>query len=163
MKRAVAVAAILLAGCAAAGDDFPSLQPRAIERRSDAEPTTVTPVAAPDAGLNATLAAAEGKLAAARAAFDTTDRASARRIAAAKGRAVGSDAWLDAQVALAELDEHRSRVLDQLADLEQAAVARAADGLPPYPALDAVHAAAEAELAREAGIVAARKAAVPGS
>ena len=71
---------------------------------------------------------------------------------AAQGQAVGSDHWLDAQTALAELDTYRSDLSAMLTDVEQLAIDRAAAGEPDYPGVeqlrDRVKAAFDAESAR---------------
>jgi len=145
---------LLIGGCTGADTaHYPSLLPRPIEARSDAEPAPPPPVAAvADPALDA-------KLAGYAASLDKTDKAFApaadRAEAAARvaqGGAVGSDHWLDAQTALAELDTYRSDLSAMLTDIEQLAIDRAAAGQPDYPALeelrDKVKAAFEAESAR---------------
>lgn len=154
---------IALTGCSTTRGDYPSLQPRPIESRSDAEPVVAPVVVVPDPALDTKVAEATKALAVSHAAFDAADQASAARIGAARRAAVGSDAWLDAQTALAELDEHRSRTLDLLADAEALASARAAEGLPLYPSLEAVRVDTEVELDRQTKVVAERKAAVPNA
>ena len=141
--------ALTLGGCTADTTIYPSLQPRPIEGRSDAEPVVETPVAAPDPALDAKVKRAADTLATERAAFDAVAQTTTPRIRAGARAAQGSDAWLNAQTALAELDEHRARMLDLLGELEQLAIARATEGVAPYPALIALQAEVETELARE--------------
>lgn len=160
MKHAIPLLALTLSIGGCAGGDtahYPSLLPRPIETRSDAEPAAAPPVAAvADPALDA-------KLAGYATSFDKTDKAFApaadraeAAARAAQGQAVGSDHWLDAQTALAELDTYRSDLSAMLTDIEQLAIDRAAAGQPDYPALeelrDKVKAASDAESARIAAI-----------
>ncbi len=70
-------------------------------------------------------------------------------VQAAKGTGEGSERWLGAQVALAELDVARTAIDVPLGDLERLAIDRAAAGAPPYPALDAAVAQANAAAAAQ--------------
>jgi hypothetical protein len=120
-------------GCAERrGGPYPSLLPRPIESRGDAEPV----------------------VAAARAETLTK---------AAQGQAVGSDRWLDAQTALAELDVFRATTSAALTDLEDATMSRAAEGKPPYPSLEAARATAQAELDRQAAKIGTLQASMPAA
>jgi hypothetical protein len=156
MKHALSLAVLTLwlGGCAGADTArYPSLLPRPIESRSDAEPAVAPPapvVADP---------ALDGKLADYAASLDKTEKAfapaadHAEALArAAHGDAVGSDHWLDAQTALAQLDTYRSDLSAMLTDVEQIAIDRAAAGQPDYPAVeelrDKVKTAFDAETAR---------------
>ena len=56
----------------------------------------------------------------------------------ARGVPEGSEAWLDAQAALSDLEAKRAPVTALLADLEELALDRGATGKPAYPALDAL-------------------------
>ena len=93
--------------------------------------------------------------------FAEADRAASGLLGAGARATVGSDAWLDAQTALAGLDTPRADLLAVVTDLEQLAIARAAAGQPPYPALQTAQAEAEADLARITALVSARKARLP--
>ncbi|NWM25081.1 hypothetical protein, partial [Escherichia coli] len=59
------------------------------------------------------------------------------KIAVSRGLPQGSEAWLQAQVAMGELAELRRPAVSALSDLEEMATQRGVDGLAPYPALDA--------------------------
>ena len=160
MKHALSLVVLMLSldGCAGADTaHYPSLLPRPIESRSDAEPVAAPPAAAvADPALDA-------KLAEYRASLDKTAKAFApaadhaeAAARAAQGQAVGSDHWLDAQTALAELDTYRSDLSAMLTDVEQLAIDRVAAGQPDYPGVEElrgkVKAAFDAETARIAVI-----------
>lgn len=148
-----------LAACAAPAGDFPSLAPRPIEQRSDAEPEAVVVTAAPDPALDARIADLTGQVASSTAAFRADADRIAARLPAARAGGVGSDAWVDAQTAISLLLPAREAISAAQAELEQSAIDRAATGQPPYPALEAarqqVNAAAEAQRARYEELVAA--------
>lgn len=151
---------LALAGCAGAdAGTYPSLAPRAIEQRSDAEPEVVTPVAAPDPALDGRIAETDKQTDAALASFDTAAKRVEARLPAARAGGVGSDAWVDTQTAISELLPFREAVAGAVADLEQWALDRAAAGEPAYPGLEAakqrVGAAADAQRARYEALVAA--------
>ncbi|MGN7161390.1 hypothetical protein [Sphingomonas sp. SAFR-052] len=129
--------AALLSACAATRGDYPSLLPRPIEQISLTEPMRPVPVATPDAALDGKIAAATGAAAAATRSFEAAVARARPLVRAAAGKAEGSETWLNAQVALAELDVARTAIDTPLADLERLAIDRAAGGAPPYPALDA--------------------------
>ena len=141
----------LLAACASRGDDgYPSLLPRPIEKRGFADPAPKPePVATPDAALDAQVAKAKGALAKAGAAFADKAGEAERLAARAKGASAGSEPWIAAQVALAELDTLRSGTAGALADIEKLAIDRAAEGKPPYPSLETLLADARAQNQRE--------------
>jgi hypothetical protein len=152
MKRlsAVAFAApVILAGCAAPSADAPSLLPRPIEQISFDEPEVKPVPITPDPALNAKIAAAEKVLASAAEAFGAAAATAESLVAAAQGTAIGSDAWLDAQIALAALDNHRATSLATVSDLDQLAIARGVAGKPPYPALNALREKAAAQVQAE--------------
>jgi hypothetical protein len=128
---------LFASGCAQERGDFPSLLPRAIEQRSDAEPDRPTPVATPDAALDAQIAKLAQAVEAASASFAKAADRAEQLARAAKGAPQGSERWLDAQTALAEVDVARSAIQQPAADLERLAIDRAAAGQPAYPALDA--------------------------
>jgi hypothetical protein len=140
---------LLAAGCAQERGDFPSLLPRAIEQRSDAEPVRPVPVATPDPALDAQITKLTAAIDAADAAFGKVADRAEQRARAAKGAAQGSEPWLDAQTALAEVDVARSAIQQPIADLEQTAIDRAAAGQPAYPALDAALEAARTRAAAQ--------------
>ncbi|OJU19207.1 MULTISPECIES: hypothetical protein [unclassified Sphingomonas] len=138
------VLALTLCGCVE--HDFPSLLPRAGEQLDFREPPAPPPpVAAADPELDSRIAAARTRLSEAAATFATAATRAEQLAAAASGAAAGSDKWLDAQTALADLDAARARQVDVLAELEQLASDRAQALVAPYPALDeAVQAAQQA-------------------
>ena len=147
MSLRLALPAVLLLSACSTERQYPSLLPRAGEKQGFEEPVAVAPgPVAADPALDARIAAARRKLAEDVAAFDRSAAQAERLVAAARGSAAGSEAWLNAQVALAELDARRSATLEGATDLEQAASDRAVDGQPDYSALDATIAAL-----REAG------------
>lgn len=115
----------------------PSLSPRPIERLGFDEPERAPPApAAADPALDAKLAetarSVEQREQRSRAALAAAER----QVDRASGTAAGSDAWLDAHIALGELDGLRAEASEALSGLEQRAADRAVAGEPPYPALD---------------------------
>ena len=133
------------AGCAEGRDGFPSLAPRAIEQKGFEEPEVAAPAPiAADPALDKDIADAGVTLAEIARRFDAAVRTAGSRAAAARGSGAGSDAWLDAQTALAELDSIQAGATDLLSSLEDRAMARAAELASPYPALDAAVARARA-------------------
>lgn len=163
MIRVLPLVPLLLAtACAGTADRGPSLLPRAVEDQSFDEPAAApAPAATPDPALDKSIADLAARRVAATAAFAAADRQVAAALGKGARAAVGSDAWLDAQTALAALDEERATMLAVLTELEELAIARAADGKPPYPALDAARIDTEVEVDRITAIVAQRKAALP--
>jgi hypothetical protein len=131
------VALTVLAACAAPDNGYPSLLPRPIESRGDAEPVRPDPVAAPDPALDRRIAEQRALAAAAARRFQSAALEAESRVAVARGLAVGSEPWIRAQTALAELAPIRSEVTTIVSALEETAIARASAGEPAYPALDA--------------------------
>jgi hypothetical protein len=137
-------------GCARDDGPYPSLAPRAIEKLGFDEPDAPAPVPlVADPELDVEIAAAGARLD--KASGDFTRilvgvEAAARR---ARGTAVGSENWIAAQIALAELDGLRAEVSEVLSNLDDLAVARAATLAPDYPALEATRARLRAELERQ--------------
>jgi MoxR-like ATPase len=143
---------LIAAGCTTA-EHYPSLLPRAAETQSSAEPVAPPPAASiADPALDARITATLRKLDASVAAFDAAAIRAARQVGAARGSPAGSEAWLDAQVALAELDGLRSATREVVTDLDVIAGERATALAPDYPALDAAiersRAASDAQGAR---------------
>lgn len=136
-RAALLLATIPLAGCTVANDGYPSLLPRPIESRDEAEPVRPDPVAMPDAALDTRIAQRREAAATAARRFQEAAIAAESRIAVARGVAVGSEAWIAAQSALAELDSIRGETVQLVSDLEEEASQRAQAGTPAYPALDA--------------------------
>lgn len=141
------ILAALVSGCAPMPDSgrFPSLLPRAIESRSDAVETPPPAIATPDPMLDARLGEIERALREATQAFDNGYARADRLANAARGSRAGSDTWLDAQVALAELDVLRTDTRLAIADLEQLEADRALELVPEYPAITALVATAKAQ------------------
>lgn len=165
MNRLIpAFALLLLAGCARDETTYPSLAPRAVEKLGFAEPEAPPPAAvAPDPALDRTIAAKESALAAIVRGFDGDAARAERMAAAAKGRAVGSDAWLEAQTALAALDDWRAQATALVTDLDTLAADRAATLAPDYPALAGLRTRAQAEAARQSAAIARLTASLPAA
>ena len=137
MTKAALLILPLLAACAREDARYPSLAERPAEKRGFAEPEAAPPApVAADPALDARVAEVRRALDGVATGFDRD----AARAEAAAGRAgartVGSDAWLDAQTALAGLDDWRAQAAELATDAEQLAGGRAATLAPPYPALD---------------------------
>lgn len=152
---------LLAAGCGMPDAGAPSLLPRAVETRSEAEVARPAPVATADPALDAEIAGLIARRDKASADFAAADRTARRALDAGARAAVGSDAWLNAQTALAALDDGRAELLRVLTELEQLAIARAAENAAPYPALETARVDTDAEVDRVGALVAARKALLP--
>lgn len=142
-------AALLLAGCAPTTDNAPSLLPRPIETRSDAEPVATTAPAAADPALDAEIARRVAAFDAAARAFDGAVPGVEAKLAAARGAAEGSERWLDGQSAIGDLQQLRAAAEAAMAEIEELAIVRATDGRLPYPALDGAIATAQGLLERQ--------------
>lgn len=145
---------LLLGGCNVPRADAPSLLPRPIETRSDAEPVR-TVEAAPDAALDAEISRRGAEFDASTTALSAAIAKSRPMIEAARGDKAGSDAWIGAQAMVTDLGTARATSDSALSDLEQLAIERAAAGLPPVPSLDARIEAGNALVARLGEAVAA--------
>ena len=157
-------AALLSTGCAEQRvSRYPSLQPRPIERRSDAEPVAAAATAAvPDATLDATLTGYDRTLATTDTAFTPAADAAERAVRAARGDAAGGERWITAQTALAKLDAVRATTSGAVTDLDEMAINRARDAKPPYPALEALRQRGDAELEAQVNRSAALQKLLPG-
>lgn len=145
-----AAPAVLLAGCAAMDEGYPSLAPRPVEKTSFAEPAAPPPApAAPDPALDARLAEAVRARTAAVRDFDAAATRAEARARAARGAAVGSEAWIAAQTALAELDSLRAAHQEATGALEDMAAQRAQALQPAYPTLEEALVAARADAAAQ--------------
>lgn len=134
---APAMLGLLAAGCAAPGA-YPSLLPRAAESQSLEEPAVATPAApAADPALDARIKAALQSLDERVAAFDAAADTARRQVALAGRAPAGSTVWLDAQLALAELDTRRSATLELASPLDDLAGERALEVGDDYPPLTA--------------------------
>ena len=128
-----------LAACTQAPGAYPSLGKRPIESRPDAVAETPAAAPVPDAALDTRIAQLSAQVDSAHQAFAVAAdkaEAAARRPGA---RQVGSDAWVGATAALAEVETHRSDTQSSATELERAMTDRGVAGLPPYPALDAAY------------------------
>lgn len=122
-----------LATTACSGDRgrYPSLARRPAERAyGSAMPVTApTPESqapiAPDAGTAARVAALTDQAVKADAKFEARRASAERAVAAARGAAVGSEAWSVAQIAIADLDSARSEGMVAMADLDRMLVVAA--------------------------------------
>ncbi|UZK66862.1 hypothetical protein [Sphingomonas sp. M1-B02] len=162
MRPLTLLALISLAGCAQGTDRYPSLLPRPIETQSLSEPDVPTPVATADAALDRQLAEITASLQAANARFTSAARDAEAKIAVARGVPEGSEAWLDAQMALSTLDVLRAPISTIAADLEALAIERGRLGQPAYPAIDAAIAEAAAATKAQGARVTSLEAALSG-
>jgi len=168
-RRAIAAPTLLLTALLSSGcveqsvSRYPSLQPRAIEHRSDAEPAEAVAAVAPDTALDQIIAAHAKMLAEADAGFAPAADSAERAARAARGNPVGSDRWIAAQTALAKLDTFRAATSTAVTDLDEAAIGRARDAKPPYPALDALKAKGDAQLTAEIERIATIQALLPNA
>ncbi|WP_375404385.1 hypothetical protein [uncultured Sphingomonas sp.] len=138
-------------GCARDAGPYPSLAPRAIEKLGFDEPDASPPApVVVDPALDVEVAAADARLDKATADFTRALVGVEGAARTARGAEVGSEAWLTAQTALAELDGLRAEVSEVLSNLDELAVARAATLAPDYPSLEALRARGRTELEREA-------------
>ncbi|WP_267386139.1 hypothetical protein [Sphingomonas sp. GC_Shp_3] len=157
-------AALLSTGCVEQRvSRYPSLQPRPIERRSNAEPVAAASASAvPDPSLDATLVTYAKTLATTDTGFTPAADTAERAVRAARGDTPGGERWITAQTALAKLDSFRAATSSAVTDLDELAIGRARDAKPPYPALEALHARGEAQLTAEVDRIAAIQAMLPG-
>ncbi len=138
-RRSLPLCAMLftVSACAVPEGPYPSLAPRPIEKLGFDEPPAPPPaVAVRDPALDVRLADNARERAAAVKAFDAGAARAERLVSAARGAAAGSDRWLEAQTAVAELDALRARHQDALGTLEDLASTRAQELQPAYPALE---------------------------
>ncbi|AKM07438.1 hypothetical protein AM2010_1366 [Pelagerythrobacter marensis] len=115
--------AVPLAACAAGSGSYPSLAIRDAERVGGSleTPTPEAPPAQPappSADLLARLGQLQSQAASAHQAFLAAVPATRRAVRAASGAGIASDRYASAQVALADLDSHRSRAAIALGDLD---------------------------------------------
>jgi hypothetical protein len=153
---------LTLGACTTQHGIYPSLAPRPIEQRSDAEPSRPTPVATPDSALDSHIAELTDTLQQSDSAFAAAAGRARTLVAAARSAGVGSTAWLDAQTALADLDGERARTTSALGALDELAIARAKALQAPYPALETAHDRAEAQAAQQDQVIATLQAQLPG-
>ncbi|WP_156455428.1 hypothetical protein [Sphingomonas sp. CCH5-D11] len=130
------VPGLLITGCTAPAS-YPSLLPRPAESQSLEEPAAAatTEASKPDPEVDAKIAETTRLLAERSAAFEAASSRAERLVTVAKGAAAGSEAWLNAHVALAEMDELRSSTADIAVTLDDLARERALSLASDYPPL----------------------------
>lgn len=169
LARAAALPAVLLplALAACAGDrdaGYPSLARRAVETRGFEEPATPPPAPVQaDPALDRMIATQTAQLQTVRAGFDRDAAKAERAAAAARGAPVGSEAWLDAQTALAQLDDWRAQATAIASAAEVQGADRAATLAPDYPALTGLQRDAAAEAARQDALIRRLSASLPAA
>lgn len=162
--RLVSLALVLVTGaCSQDRTSYPSLGSRPIEKLGFAEPEVKTVVAAPDPALDGEIATISGKLDAIASGFAGTAAKAETLARAARGAAVGSDAWITAQTALAGLDDWRAQSSALVTDIEALATDRAAKLQPDYPALATIRAKAQAETDRQTATIGRIQASMPAA
>lgn len=130
---------LILSGCAADYDNYPSLARRPAERVSgtaEVTPAVVAPLPPappPSADLLARLGQLGDQAAAAHREFSGRRAHAEEVVTAARGAAVGSEGWAQANVALAGLETARSQAMIALADLDALYTAVQVDGGDPAP------------------------------
>jgi len=140
---------LMTAGCARDDRSYPSLAPRAVEKLGFAEPDVPQQQAAPDPALEREIATKRAALDDVARGFDAAARTADAAARAAGRQTVGSDAWLDAQGKLAELDDWRAQISSLVTDIDTMITDRAATLAPVYPALTDLKEAAVAEATRQ--------------
>ncbi|HEX8414371.1 MAG TPA: hypothetical protein VF637_10880 [Sphingomicrobium sp.] len=143
-----------LGGCASDRSSYPSLAPRATERQGFEAPADAKVVApAADLQLDARIAALAKQLDTIHAGFKAAASVAQGAAAKARGKAAGSDAWLDAQTALASLDDWRAQTSALSTDVGQIAIERGVALAPDYPGLTDLASRVDEQLATESGII----------
>lgn len=165
MKAALPLAVILvcLSACTKDTTRYPSLAPRAVEKLGFAEPEVPVVEAKPDPALDAKIAEFGTRLDRIAKGFGDDAAKAEAAGARARGKAVGSDAWLDAQTALAQLDDWRAQTSSLLSDIDVIAADRAAKLEPAYPALGALRARVATESERQIATIDRLSAALPAA
>lgn len=115
---------VVLAACASPGGDYPSLAIRDVERITDRTEATdpdeaLPPLAAPSAELKARLAQLVQQARGAHGDFTSRQNEVRRAVARARGAAIASEIWTEAQVALSSLEAARSQAMVALGELDQ--------------------------------------------
>lgn len=165
LRASALLIGLCLAGCARDRDTtpYPSLAVRPVEKQGFAEPAAKPVVLRPDPALDATIAQIGDRLNGVEAEFTKAHDQAQASAAKARGQAVGSDAWLNAQTELATLDEIRARSSAILTEIDDLAIKRAAALEPDYPALVAVRERATALTTRQAAQIKALSASLPAA
>lgn len=145
---------VLAPGCARDDRAYPSLAPRAVEALGFAEPETKQPDVSPDPTLDTKIAEQRQSLARVAKGFTAAAAAAEATAGRAKGQAVGTDAWLDAQSRLAELDDWRAQASALVTDTDQMIADRAAALAPIYSPLATLRDEAVAEATRQSQAIA---------
>lgn len=165
-RAALGLLSVLSLGACAKDRDttpYPSLAVRPVEKQGFAEPVAKPVELRPDPALDATIADITGRLRSVEAEFTAAyDRARASA-GKARGQAVGSDAWLNAQTELATLDEIRARGSAILTEIDDLAIKRAAALEPDYPALVALRERAMGVTTRQAEQITVLSASLPAA
>ncbi|MCF8706502.1 hypothetical protein [Rhizorhapis sp. SPR117] len=120
LRAYIQMLALFLAGCAGSGSgSYPSLAKRPVESGNGAsvsapvsEPVTVDPALTREVG------GLMDKARSGAAAFDAHVQSAKQQVAAAKGSAVSSEAWVTAQVAISDLESERYDSVFALASLD---------------------------------------------
>jgi hypothetical protein len=113
--------ALAITGCTGKGPGYPSLAPRAIERRSFAEPVSPPATAQlTDPKAVARYAPTVERARRADAIFRQTLDAERGALVKGRGATTGSDTWAAAQVSLSRVQDVRAPVIKALADLDAA-------------------------------------------
>ena len=119
LRCALPVALLMLAACTSSQGEYPSLAIRPAER---IDPAAEAPAPSPPAPIPAELLARAERLKAeaeqAAAGFRRLAPAATSAAQAARGAAVASDRWADAQVAISRLDSQRSMTAGPLGELD---------------------------------------------
>jgi multidrug resistance efflux pump len=163
MRFILLISLTALCGCTESKGRYPSLLPRPIESTSLAEPERPAAVATPDAALDKRIAEIRAALAEGSKNFTAGAQDAEAKIAVSRGLPQGSEAWLQAQVAMGSLAELRRPAVSALSELEEMATQRGVDGLVPYPALDAAVAEADQAATQQQARIDSLEAALGGS
>ncbi len=122
----------LTGACAGDSGRYPSLAIRDAERVTGTaqpiEPEEIPAPETPSQDLVTRLAQIKGEADRAHGAFLAAAPAAERAVSAASAAAVASDAWISAQVAVANLEATRSRLLVALAQLDSLHVSAELEG-----------------------------------
>ncbi len=164
--RVMALLAALasVAGCAKDRTVYPSLAPRPNEKLGFAEPAApAAPEPAADPALDTALARIAQQQAEAARDFDRAATRAETLARAARGAKVGSDAWIAAQTAIADLDALRSANGDTIDTLDELARTRAAALRPAYAPLENALTAARAAAAAQTARIDTLAASLPGA
>lgn len=152
LRASILLVGLSLAGCARdrGTTPYPSLAVRPVEKQGFAEPAAKPVVLRPDPTLDTQITELARRLTSVEQEFGSAHDQARADAAKARGAAVGSDAWLAAQTALATLDEIRARTSSLLTEVDDRAIQRAAALEPDYPTLNALRERASAAVTRQA-------------